>query len=156
MYEPIETKIDAKGLRVGLAVSSYHQQVTAAMRDGAVSRFVDAGGQPADLLVAPAPGAFELVVISSALAARGDLDAIVALGCVVTGETTHDRYICDAVANGLASICADGIPIGFGLLTCQTIEQAHARAGGDKGNKGADAMAAIIQTVNTLRAIGVA
>ena len=99
----------------------------------------------ADLIVVDAPGAFELVALARALAMRTDMDAVVCLGCVLTGETTHDRYICDAVAHGFAEITArTGKPVAFGVLTCQTIEQAEARAGGAKGNKGAEAMSAAL------------
>jgi 6,7-dimethyl-8-ribityllumazine synthase len=106
-----------------------------------------------------APGSFELVAIAHALASRADVDAVVCLGCVITGETTHDRYICEAVANGFADITArTGKPVAFGVLTCQTVEQAVVRSGGgdgarssvgkgsnvSKGNKGEEAMHAAL------------
>jgi 6,7-dimethyl-8-ribityllumazine synthase len=99
-----------------------------------------------------APGAFELVAISRAAAVRGDVDAVVALGCVLTGETSHDRHICDAVAHGLARISVEfGKPAAFGVLTCQTLSQAQARCGGAKGNKGEEAMRAAIGAAQAIK-----
>ncbi|MHC4588131.1 MAG: 6,7-dimethyl-8-ribityllumazine synthase, partial [Planctomycetota bacterium] len=106
-----------------------------------------AGGARGDLRIVSAPGAFELVTACAALAARNDIDAVVAIGCVVSGETTHDQYIASAVAHGLTSVTVQtGIPVAFGVLTCQNMAQAEARAGGEKGNKGAEAMAAAIES----------
>jgi len=147
--EPMKSTVpfsaSARGLRIGIAVSRYHDGVTSRLADGAVSAFVGAGGMEADLVVVDAPGSFELVAIAHALAMRADIDAVVCLGCVLTGETTHDQYICQAVANGLGAITAQvGKPVAFGVLTCQSIAQAEARAGGAKGNKGDEAMRAAI------------
>ncbi len=112
------------------------------------------GGEQDDLEVAEVPGAFELIAAASAFAKRGDIDAVVALGCIITGETTHDQYIAHAVASGIAqSIVETGVPIAFGVLTCQTLEQAAERAGGCKGNKGEEAMLAAIESARALEAI---
>ena len=144
----------AKGLRIGVAVSRYHAEITDAMHDAAQAHFVAAGGRAEDLAWAAAPGAYELVAICRALAVRGDLDAVVALGCIITGETTHDRYLASAVAHGLVQVTvASGVPVAFGVLTCQDLEQARARAGGSRGNKGAQAMAAAIEAAGAIRAI---
>ena len=94
----------------------------------------EAGGDLPKLKMVKAPGAFELVAISRAAAGRGEVDAVVAIGCVLTGETSHDRHICDAVAHGLARITVEfGTPAAFGVLTCQTLRQAQALAVGAKG-----------------------
>ncbi|UCD76071.1 MAG: 6,7-dimethyl-8-ribityllumazine synthase [Phycisphaerales bacterium] len=154
MYTEVKTSSGAKGRRIGIVVSQYHDKITTALRDAAIEKFIEAGGMEENLIVAPAPGAFELPAIAHALIQRGDLDAVVAIGCILTGETLHDRYIAQAVAEGLTAITArTGIPIAFGLLTCQTMAQAKARAGGEVGNKGTEAMAAAIETINTLQAI---
>ena len=80
--------------------------------------------------------------------------AAAAIGCVISGETTHDRFICQAVANGLTDVTVRfGLPIAFGVLTCQSIEQARERSGGSKGNKGAEAMAAAIRTFHAIAAV---
>ena len=152
MRTPTPSNLDARGMRIAVVVSRYHDDVTAALRDGAACRFADSGGDAGDLILVAAAGAFELTAICTGLAERPHPDAIVALGCVISGETTHDRYICEAVANGLTGITVrTGVPIAFGLLTCQTLDQARERAGGTRGNKGDEAMAAAIETVATLR-----
>lgn len=144
----------AADLRIGVAVSRYHADVTEALEIGARGAFSAAGGRADALIIAEAPGSFELVAIATALARRGDLDAIVALGCIITGETTHDQYLASAIANGLASISVElTLPTAFGVLTCQTMDQARARAGGDAGNKGEEAMLAAISTANTVRSL---
>jgi 6,7-dimethyl-8-ribityllumazine synthase len=143
--------IDAGGLRIGLAVSAYHADVTGPMRDAAVRAFLAAGGAEKDLREIEAPGAFELTAVCRALAARGDLDAVAAIGCIISGETAHDRYLASAVATGLTMITVQtGTPIAFGVLTCQTPEQARARSTGPRG-KGAEAMRAAIAACRAVR-----
>ena len=91
-------------------------------------------------------------MVAQVVAARGDVDAVVALGCVLTGETSHDRYISDAVAHGLMQVALrHSMPVTFGVLTCVTIEQARARAGGSKGNKGGEAMDAAVDAALAIR-----
>jgi len=144
--------INARSLRIVIVTSTYHSELTGALERGAVKAFHDAGGEPSRLRIVKAPGAFELVAISRAAAVRGDVDAVVALGCVLTGETSHDRHICDAVAHGLARISVEfGKPAAFGVLTCQTLGQAQARAGGAKGNKGEEAMRAAIGAAQAIK-----
>lgn len=145
---------DGTGLRVGLVVSRYHTAIVNAMEEAAKATFLGAGGCAEDLLVVDAPGSFELVVISSALAKRPDVDAVVALGCVIRGETSHDRWINSAVSHGLADIAvATGKPVSFGVLTCDNMEQAQARSGGQVGNKGEEAMQAALSAVLAIRGI---
>lgn len=154
MHTPSQSHASAANLRIGLAVSRYHDSITAAMRDAAIRRFKEAGGDGDDLQIVSAPGAFDLTAVCGALADRGDLDAVVALGCVIAGETRHDRYIAAAVAHGLTMVTVrSGVPVAFGVLTCDTMDQARARAGGDRGNKGAEAMAAAIETARALQAV---
>jgi 6,7-dimethyl-8-ribityllumazine synthase len=154
MYDKIRPETDATGLRIGLAVSRYHDRITDALYKAAVDRFRRAGGADADLRVVQTPGAFELTAVCRAFAADGNIDAVVALGCVISGETDHDRYIASAVATGLTMITVEtGVPVAFGLLTCATLEQAEARAGGDHGNKGDEAMLAAIETARVIRSL---
>lgn len=144
--------VDARSLRIVIVTSTYHGELTGALERGAVRAFEAAGGDPSRLKIVKAPGAFELVAISRAAAVRGDVDAVVAIGCVLTGETSHDRHICDAVAHGLARISVEfGKPAAFGVLTCQTLGQAQARAGGSKGNKGEEAMRAAIGAAQAIK-----
>ena len=154
MYSDSKPGASACGLRIGIAVSAYHAQITTALRAGAIKQFTDAQGVEADLRVVPAPGTFELTAVCKALINGGGLDAVVALGCVISGETTHDTYIATSVAHGLTELTlATGVPVTFGVLTCQTIDQARARAGGPRGNKGAEAMAAAIETTVILKSL---
>lgn len=149
----LSLQADASGLRVGVVVSRYHDEIVSALADGAVRTFLDAGGAPDRLVRVDAPGAFELPVVAAALARSNAFDAVVCLGLVLTGETSHDRHIADSVAHALQTLAIEtGKPVGFGLLTCQTYGQAQARAGGDKGNKGEEAMRATILAVAAVRA----
>lgn len=137
---------------VCVVVSRYNDPVTARLREGALSayraRFADA---PAPTVV-EAPGAFELPALSSAAIDTGLFEGIVALGCVIRGETDHDRYIAHAIADALAALPTQtGVPVAFGVLTVNTPEQAQARAGGSKGNKGNEAMDALLDTILAVR-----
>lgn len=101
-----------------------------------------------------APGAYELIAIGAAAAKTGRYRGVVALGCVIKGETDHDRYINEAVANSLGAATVEtGVPIGFGLVTTNDVEQAMDRAGGTNGNKGADAMDAVLDSIAAIDAI---
>ena len=154
MHESPTMKADALGLRIGVVASVYHWEIVGPLLQAAKSVFADAGGNAADLIVVEAPGAFELVALCSALASRDDVDGVVALGCVIRGETSHDTWINSAVANGLTSLSvATGKPAAFGVLTCNTHEQAVARSGGAKGNKGEEAMKAAIVAARLIKAI---
>jgi 6,7-dimethyl-8-ribityllumazine synthase len=147
---------DATSLRVGLVVSEYHAAITGAMADAARAIFLDAGGLDDDLITVPAAGSFELIALANGLARRPDIDAVVTIGCIIAGETTHDQYLAHAVAHGLAQITvATSIPVAFGVLTCQNLDQAKARAGGAVGNKGEEVMIAAIRTAVELRRLAV-
>jgi len=146
MHVEIAPNQSAAGLRIAVALSRYHQSITDRLLEGARGAFVRAGGAEDDLFVVAVTGSFELPVVAASLADRADVDAVVALGCIVKGETSHDRCIADAVAQGLTRVAVErGKPVSFGVLTCDTIEQAAARAGGAKGNKGEEAMIAAIE-----------
>ncbi len=154
MFTEIKPGTRADGLRIGVAVSRYHAEITDSMRDAAIEHFGTAGGADDDLHVVPTPGAYELVAISRAMAHCGKLDAVVALGCIIAGETNHDEYLAAAVAHGLIDVTvATGVPVAFGVLTCQTLAQAQARSGGESGNKGTEAMAAAIEAARAVKSI---
>lgn len=149
-----EPAADARGLRIGIVTSAYHGEITMRMEVAAVEAFTEAGGRAEDLQRIASPGAFELVAIASAMAARADLHAVVALGCIVRGETRHDRILAMAVANGLAAISVEHMkPVAFGVLTVERLKQARDRSGGDKGNKGGEAMTAAILAVRAIEAV---
>ncbi len=158
VHEDVNLNESAAGLRVAVVVSRYHEKITIALLDGATTAFAAANGRPEHLLVIDAPGTFELAVLCGELARHCEydppFDGIVALGCVITGETAHDQYINTAVSTTLAQVSANsGVPIAFGVVTCATIAQAEARAGGAKGNKGAEAMRATITAARALQSI---
>jgi len=141
----------AQHLRVCVITSAYHASITDRLRNAAVEAFVQAGGCTEHLVHATAPGAWELGVLASAWARRDDIDGVVTLGCVVTGETTHDQWINHGLSSALAAVAIEThTPVGFGVLTCSSMEQAEARAGGDHGNKGRDTMLAVIETAHQL------
>lgn len=135
----------AEGLRIVILVSRYHEEVTTALEEGARKAFLEAGGRPDRLEVYDCPGAFELAGLAGVAIATGRFDAVVCLGCVIRGETSHDAWINGAVANQLASLSArHGVPAAFGVLTVNDLQQALDRAGGAKGNKGEEAMKAAV------------
>lgn len=124
------------------------------MLSGAEQEFQRLRGEAGHLHVVRAPGAFELPVLAAALARTGDFDAVLALGCLIRGETAHDRVIADAVAQGLTQVAVEtGVPVLFGVLTVDTFDQAMARAAGERGGKGAEAMSAAVETALAISAI---
>ena len=146
------------GVRVGLAVSQYNDFVTNRLRDGAIAALQAAGVGGAAIVVAPVPGAFEVPQAARRLASVGDVDAVVGLGCLIRGETPHFEVIAAAVAHGLTQAALDsGTPMTFGVLTTNSAEEALARAGGGRSNKGweaADAALAMVRLFRRLRAPG--
>lgn len=140
--------------RLAVVVSRYNASVTDALLQGALDAFSErfpGAGLPD---VYRAPGAYELPVLAHAAAKSGRYQGVVALGCLIKGETRHDRYIADAVSHGLMRISLDlALPVTFGVLTTDTPKQARARAGGSKGNKGHDAMSAALDTIAEASAI---
>lgn len=139
-------------------VGGFHRELTDRLLDGARARLGASGLTPERLEVQWVPGAFELPLAAGAAAATGRYAAVIALGAVVRGETPHFDYICGAVSHGLTRAALDtGVPIPFGVLTCDTMSQAQARAGGPVGNAGedaADAAVAMINLLGQLRAAG--
>jgi len=152
MRSETTTALNSSYIRIAILVSTYHHEITNNLSEGAVSAFLHAGGQQSNLNIIQVAGAWELPILAKIIATKSNYDGIIALGCIITGETTHDEIIGHAIASGLMTIALDwGKPVSMGVLTCQTIEQAQARAGGDCGNKGIEAMHAAIQTITTLR-----
>ena len=150
-----QQSVDASGLKVTILVSSYHDDVTTKLLEGAKTTFVESGGSEEDCQSMMISGSWELPVVASAIASNGGVDAIVALGCIISGETTHDQIIADAIAEGLMAVATQWkLPVSMGVLTCQTLRQAHDRAGGECGNKGSEAMYAALSTIAVLQDVG--
>lgn len=140
--------------RVALVVSRYNRWITDALEQGAVEEFARRSEGTGELTVLPAPGSFELPVLARAAASSGRFAAVVCLGCIIKGETSHDQHIARAVVSGLEALARDsGVPIGLGVLTVDDSEQAEARAGGTLGNKGAEAMAAAMECAGVILAL---
>jgi len=140
--------------RYGIVVSRYHEDVTQRLLDGAVGTLVRHGLEIDRITVAWVPGSFEIPVVADQLAKTGKFVAVIALGAVVQGDTSHHDYINHAVASGFSTTSMNtGVPVLFGVLTCRNMEQAMARAGGSVGNKGAEAALAAIETVSVLHQI---
>jgi len=137
---------------MAIAVSRFNEHITRRLLQGARDALRKCGVAEESVDVAWTPGAFDLPVIAPALARSGRYDAVICLGCVIRGETTHDRYVAMGAAFGLVRVALDAsLPVTFGVLTTQTLEQAEARSGGDHGNKGEDAALAAVEMVNALR-----
>jgi 6,7-dimethyl-8-ribityllumazine synthase len=150
---PPAERLDVADVRVAAVVAGFHRGIAEALLEGAVARLGESG-LPADRVdVQWIPGAYEAPAAAAALAGTGRYAAIMALGAVIRGETAHFDYVCDAAAHGLMRVSLDtGVPCAFGILTCDTMDQALARAGGDKGNKGDEAADAAVSMINLLAA----
>jgi len=147
-----EGSLDASQVRVALVVSRFNDLVTERLLAGAIS-CLDRLGQPAEeRSVIRVPGAWELPLAASRAARSGRIDAVIALGALIRGATPHFDLIAAQAAAGLAAVAQEtGVPVGFGLLTTETLEQALDRAGGKAGNKGAEAAASAVEMVQLLR-----
>ena len=148
----IEGHLDATGFKIALIASRWNEVVTARLVAGALDGLVRHGADEKNIDLVKVPGSFELPQAASRLAAKGRYDAIVALGCLIRGETPHFDLLAAETAKGLAQVAvASGVPVIFGVLTCDTMDQAVDRAGGKSGNKGWDAALAAIEMVSLYR-----
>lgn len=151
----VEGKLSSQGLRIALVTSRFNSFVTDRLVEGAVDAVARTGGDPDEIRVYKVPGAFEIPLVAKRLATSGRFDAVVCLGAVIRGSTPHFDYVASEVAKGVAQVALEtGIPVAFGVLTTDTLEQAIERAGSKAGNKGFEAAMAAIETVNLLRAEG--
>lgn len=131
--------------RIGIAVSTYNSNITNRLLEGAYETLAAAGFSQSEIIETRVPGAWELPLAARRLAARPDVVGILTLGAVIRGETTHDQHINRAVSCALMDLMMEtGKPVGFGLLTCNTLEQAIHRAGGNVGNKGCETAEAVL------------
>jgi 6,7-dimethyl-8-ribityllumazine synthase len=153
-YQRIEGNITADGLRIGIVISRWNDFITKALLEGALDAVRRHGGDEEHVTVAWVPGSFEIPVAVKAMAQTGHFDGIVALGCVIRGATSHYDHIAGAVTSGLNSVALEtGLPVAFGVLTVESIEQAIERAGSKAGNKGAEAALVVVEMANLLRQI---
>jgi 6,7-dimethyl-8-ribityllumazine synthase len=155
MPKVLEGKVDAKGLKFALVVSRYNDFINVRLLEGALDCLMRNGAEEKDLTVVKVPGAFEIPLAAQKMAKSGAYDAVICLGCVLRGATPHFEYISSEVAKGIAKVSLEsGIPISFGIITADTLEQAIERAGTKAGNKGWDAAHSAIEMVNLFRVVG--
>lgn len=148
----IEGKLIATGLKVGIVASRFNEFITGKLLGGAEDAFIRHGGSADDLEVAWVPGAFEIPLIAQKMAACGKYDAVVCLGAVIRGSTPHFDMVANESVKGIAQAgLQNGIPVIYGVLTTDTIEQAIERAGTKAGNKGFDAMTAAIEMADLVK-----
>ena len=148
----IEGELAASGLRIALIAARFNGSVVEPLVQGALDVLARHGASSEHIEIMRVPGAFEIPLIARKLALSGRYAALIALGAVVRGETPHFDYVAGECASGLARIALEtGVPIAFGVLTTDTMEQALDRAGGKAGNKGADAALAALEMANILR-----
>lgn len=152
MPKVIEGKLVAKGMRFALVASRFNDFICSRLIDGAVDALTRSGASEGDIQIIRVPGAFELPMAAKKLAKSGRFDAVVCLGAVIRGATPHFEYISAEVSKGIASVGLEtDVPVSFGVLTTDTLEQAIERAGSKSGNKGWDAAMAAIEMVDLFR-----
>jgi 6,7-dimethyl-8-ribityllumazine synthase len=151
----LEGKLGAKGLKFGIVVSRFNAFIGERLLEGAMDALKRSGAEEKDCTVARVPGAFEIPLAVKKMAKSGRYDAVLCLGCVIRGATPHFGYIAAEVTKGIASVSLESeIPVAFGVLITDTIEQAIERAGTKVGNKGFDAAMSAIEMANLLKEIG--
>lgn len=150
----LEGNLVSKEIRVGIVVARFNEFITSKLLGGAMDGLLRHNVTDDDIHVAWVPGAFEIPLVASKMAKSGKYDAVICLGAVIRGATSHYDYVCNEVSKGVASISLENdIPVMFGVLTTDNIEQAIERAGSKSGNKGYDCALGAIEMVNLLREI---
>ena len=150
----LEGKLLAEGQRIGVVAARFNEFITAKLVGGAKDAFVRHGGDENKLDLAWVPGAFEIPLVAQKMAKSGRYDAVICVGAVIRGDTSHYDLVCNESAKGIAQVeLATGIPVLFGVITTENIEQAIARAGSKAGNKGYDCALSAIEMVNLMKQI---
>jgi len=154
MAKVIEGQLTAAGLRFAIIVSRFNSFITERLLGGAMDAIARSGGSADQVDLVKVPGSWEMPVVAGALAKQNKYDAIICLGAVIRGETPHFDYVAGEAAKGLAHVsAASGVPVAFGVLTTNTLEQAIDRAGAKGGNKGFDAAMTAIEMANLMKAL---
>lgn len=154
MTKIIEGKLDASGQRFGLVVSRFNSFICDRLVEGALDALLRHGASREDIQIVRVPGAFEIPITAKKMAATGRYDALICLGAVIRGATPHFDYVSSEVSKGVATVSLDaGIPVAFGVLTTDNIEQAIERAGSKAGNKGSEAAVTAIEMVNLFKVL---
>ncbi|MFZ6016945.1 MAG: 6,7-dimethyl-8-ribityllumazine synthase [Nitrospirota bacterium] len=148
----IEGELQAKGLKFGIIVSRFNDFITSKLLDGAMDALLRHGAKEEDVVVVRVPGSFEIPMVARKMALKGTYNAIICLGTIIRGATPHFEYIAVEVSKGIASASMEtGVPVAFGIITSDTIEQAVERAGTKSGNKGWDAAVVAIEMAQLLK-----
>jgi 6,7-dimethyl-8-ribityllumazine synthase len=151
----IEAQLTAEGKKFAIVVSRFNDFITDKLVGGAVDALIRSGAKDGDIDIVKVPGAFEIPLIARSLAAKNKHQAVICLGAVIRGSTPHFDYVSAEVSKGVASVGLEtGVPVIFGVLTTDTLEQAIERAGSKSGNKGWDAAVAAIEMANLMNAVG--
>jgi len=151
-----EGNLVSNGIKIGIVAARFNEFITSKLLDGALDGLRRHDVRDEDIHVAWVPGAFEIPLIASKMAKSGKYDAVICLGAVIRGSTSHYDYVCNEVSKGIAAISLEsGIPVLFGVLTTENIEQAIERAGTKAGNKGAECAQGAIEMVNLINSMGV-
>ncbi|MCL1982321.1 MAG: 6,7-dimethyl-8-ribityllumazine synthase [Clostridiales bacterium] len=149
-----EGKLVSKEIKVGIVATRFNEFITSKLLDGALDCLKRHGVSEESIDLAWVPGAFEIPLIASKMAGSGQYDAVICLGAVIRGSTSHYDYVCNEVSKGIASVSlSSGLPVIFGVLTTENIEQAIERAGAKSGNKGYDSAMAALEMVNLIKEI---
>lgn len=149
-----EGKVISEGIKVGIVCARFNEFIVSKLLGGCEDTLIRHGVKDEDIDVAWVPGAFEIPLIASKMAKSGKYDAVIALGAVIRGSTSHYDYVCAEVSKGVATVSLNSdTPVMFGILTTDTIEQAIERAGTKAGNKGADCAQGAIEMVNLIRSL---
>ena len=150
----IEGNVVAEGMRVAIVAARFNEFVVSKLIGGAEDGLIRHGVREDDITLCWVPGAFEIPLVAKKLAKSGNYDAVICLGCVIRGETSHYDYVCNEVSKGIAQVSLESeIPVMFGILTTENIEQAIERAGTKAGNKGYDCALGAIEMVNLIKNI---
>ena len=149
MPQIVEANLNAKGKKFGIIASRFNDFIVGKLVDGAVDALVRSGAEDSDITVLKVPGAFEIPLVAKKMVAQNKYDAVICLGAVIRGATTHYDYVCAEVSKGIATVSMDAmVPVMFGILTTETIEQAIERAGTKAGNKGFDVALGAVEMAN--------
>jgi 6,7-dimethyl-8-ribityllumazine synthase len=152
MPKTLEGSLSAKGLKIAIVVSRFNDFISERLLGGAVDTLLRSGARDSDVEVVKVPGSFEMPLVVSRLARSGRHDAIICLGAIIRGSTPHFDYIAGEAAKGIARASIEGgLPVAFGIITADTLEQAIERAGTKSGNKGRDAALTAIEMANVLK-----
>lgn len=147
-----EGKLQARGYKIAIILSRFNQFISGHLLDGALEALKKLGMEETDIEIYKVPGAFEVPLLAKKLAGKKQVDGIICLGALIRGDTPHFDYLSAEVTKGLSQVAVEeGLPISFGILTVETIEQGIERAGTKAGNKGYEAALALIETVNLLK-----